>query len=54
MLGTSDDLSDVGSNELYYTTEVYYGWDIDPIRLEYFIISFDSKERVTSACRKKL
>lgn len=52
MLGTSESLSDVASNEIYYATEVDYGWDIDPVRLEYLIISFDSQERVISACRK--
>lgn len=52
MLGSSDDLSDIAGNELYYATEVYYGWDIDPVRVEYFIISFDSQERVIRAFRK--
>lgn len=52
MLGSSDHLPDVAGNELYYTTEVDYGWDIDPVRIEYFIISFDSQERVIRAFRK--
>ena len=52
MLGTSENLSNVDSNEIYYATEVDYRWDIDPERLEYLIIAFDSQERVKSACRK--
>lgn len=52
MFGTSENLSDVDSNEIYYATEVDYGWDIDPVRIEYLIISFDSQERVNSAYRK--
>jgi hypothetical protein len=52
LLGTSENLSEVESNELYYATEVDYGWDIDPVKLEYFVISFDTQERVISAYRK--
>jgi hypothetical protein len=52
ILGTAEHYSDVESNELYYTIELKYGSDIDPIKIEYLIVSLDSKETVTKVYRK--
>lgn len=37
---------------LYYTIELKYGRDIDPVKIEYLIVSLDSKEKVESVYRK--
>ena len=52
ILGTAERFSDVKSSELYYTIELNYGSDIDPIKIEYRIISLDSNDMVTKVYRK--
>ena len=52
MLGKGEEFSDTPSNELDYTIDLDYGWDIDPVKIEYLIITLDSKEHVTSVYRK--
>ena len=52
MLGESEDFSDIPSNELYYTLECDYGYDIDPVKIEYLIVILDSKDHVTQTYRK--
>ena len=52
MLGTSEDYSDVDSSDLYYTIELNYGFDIDPVKIEYLIVSLNSKKQVTRVYRK--
>jgi hypothetical protein len=51
-LGNNENLSNVDSDELYYIIECTYGNDIDPIKIEYLVISLNSNNTVIKVCRK--
>lgn len=38
--------------ELYYTIDLDYGMDIDPVKVEYLIVSLNSESRVMKVIRK--
>ncbi|WP_143007029.1 hypothetical protein [Paenibacillus tianmuensis] len=52
LLGKPEDYSDVSKNEMYYTIDLFYGYDIDPVRVEYLVFSLDSNNKVTKYVRK--
>lgn len=46
LLGAAENFSE--SDKLYYTIEIDYGSDIDPVKIEYLVVSLGSEEQVSS------
>lgn len=53
LLGKPEEYSNVSKDEMYYTIDLYYGHDIDPVRVEHLILSLDENNKVISYKRKK-
>ncbi|RUS45857.1 hypothetical protein [Cohnella sp. AR92] len=54
LLGDPETFADVPENEMYYTIEEKYGYDIDPIRLEYLIVKLKTEEKVVESYYRKV
>ncbi len=52
ILGEAENYLNVESNKLHYTIEVDYGWDIDPVKIEYLIVALNSNEQVINVYRE--
>lgn len=48
LLGEPEEGNDV-ENQISYWLNEEYGWDIDPVKIEYLIIQFDSRGLVEKA-----
>lgn len=49
MLGKDEESHDLSPNVVRYGLEEIYGYNIDPIAIEYLKITFDSKNKVEKA-----
>lgn len=52
LLGKSKELSNTADNELYYTIDLEYGTDIDPVKVEYLIIYLNADNKAINAIGK--
>lgn len=52
LLGDPKSFSDIPNDQLYYSIELDYGMDIDPVKIEYFIVTLNSESQVIEVIRK--
>jgi hypothetical protein len=52
LLGEPERFSNIPNNQLYYTIELDYGMDIDPVKIEYLIVTLNSESQAIEVIRK--
>lgn len=48
LLGSPENVANVDSNKVYYTIVEEYGWNIDPIRVEYLVFEMNEDSIITA------